>query len=107
MKSEGRNPWEVGTVQANGRSGDFVGAEVSTYDGVNAPVKAIRSLLLLVVLAATAVAPLGNSQDMARPRLGRPLDWSHAHLVASRGGPDGGLSIYSDWRTVFRHLEID
>lgn len=69
--------------------------------------KVIRSLFLLVGLAAIAVAPLGNSQDVAKHRLGRPLDWSHAHLVASRGGPDGGLSIYADWRTVFRHLEID
>jgi hypothetical protein len=70
-------------------------------------VKVIRLLFLLVGLAAIAVAPLGNSQDVAKHRLGRPLDWSHAHLVASRGGPDGGLSIYADWRTVFRHLEID
>jgi len=69
--------------------------------------KAIRSSFLLAGFFAICVAPLGNSQDVVKHRLGRPVDWSHTHLVASRGGPDKGLSIYGDWRTIFRHLEIE
>jgi hypothetical protein len=70
-------------------------------------VKNIRSLFLLVGFTAVAVAPLGNSQDAVKHRLGRPIDWSHSHLIASRGGQDRGASIYGDWRTIFRHLEIE
>lgn len=58
------------------------------------------------VLALGAM-PLSVAESQARPRLGRPLDWSHAHLVASRGGLDRGLNLYADWRTLFRHLEMD
>lgn len=69
--------------------------------------KGISCLLVLLALTAIGAFPLGNAQNRATPRLGRPLDWSHAHLVAARGGPDRGLRIYSDWRTLFRHIELD
>jgi hypothetical protein len=60
--------------------------------------------LLALALLSIGAAPLANAQ---KPRLGRPLDWSHYHVVATRGGPDHGASLYQDWRTYFRHLEID
>jgi hypothetical protein len=76
-------------------------------DDFTARQKVLRILVSLVALLLISAAPLLNSQPLQQQRLGRPLDWSHAHLVASRGGPDHGLSIYADWRTLFRHMEID
>ena len=60
--------------------------------------------------AATTVLLLGLGMSclvMAQeaPHQGRPLDWSHSQVVASRGGQDGGASIYNDWRTIFRHIQ--
>jgi len=60
--------------------------------------------------AATTILLFGlgmSSLVMAQegPHQGRPMDWSHSQVVASKGGPDGGASIYSDWRTIFRHIQ--
>jgi hypothetical protein len=38
------------------------------------------------------------------PRRGAPTDWSHAHVVASRFGPDLDSAIATEWRTYNKHV---
>src|SRR5882762_1876613 len=56
-----------------------------------------------ILLFGLGTSSLVMAQDA--PHQGRPLDWSHSQVVASKGGPDGGASIYNDWRTIFRHIQ--
>jgi hypothetical protein len=40
-------------------------------------------------------------------RRGGPTDWSHARIMASRFGPDGGRNIRKNWRTERKQMQLD
>ncbi|HSL21459.1 MAG TPA: hypothetical protein VK886_07985 [Vicinamibacterales bacterium] len=67
-----------------------------------------NAVFLGVVIAGVSLLAGPRPEASSRwNRRGGPVDWSHRHMVAARGGPDGGQRISHDWRTHRKHARLE
>jgi hypothetical protein len=62
------------------------------------------SVLAVVVAALTAVP--AQAQQRGERRSG-PHDWSHGRVIATQFAPDLDRSLAKNWRTTFKHADLD
>ena len=64
------------------------------------------SVSVLAVVVAVLTAVPAQAQRRADRKSG-PHDWSHGRVIATQNAPDMDRSLAKNWRTTFKHADLD